>query len=132
MYKDHKKGFNEELSNIAKSALLLKRLNKVKTIVERQFDEYGDVIRNYREELEAYVKDEEENLLPQVTSDYFNSFQRAALHREKHAGMEYDVKVVPQLPRQKVVPKPQPLYQKTMTLLKAPYPRIAYALRLFF
>jgi len=130
MYKDHKKGFNEQLANHAKTVLLLRRMKR-ENIAKREFDEYGDVIRDYRKELEAYVKDEEENLLPQVTADYFNSFQRASLYRKVNESRTHEVHVVPQLPRQKVVVK-QPLSQRIVATLKSPYPRISYALRTFF
>ena len=130
MYTDHRKGFDEERANIAKTVLLLRRINRV-NVIHREFDEYGDVIRDYKKELEAYVKDEEENMLPQVTADYFNSFQRAYIYRETQKDFVSDVQVVPQLPRYKVVAK-KSLLQKVIATIKSPYPRISYALRTFF
>ncbi len=114
MYSDHRKGFSEALALQARSRLLFQLRSKMNSslnesyIFERQFDEYGDVKRDYKKELEMYVKDEEEILLPQVKDEFFFGTQRYRLFVESKPDFNHDVDVLPQLPRQlavKVQPK---------------------------
>ncbi len=127
MYTDHKKGLNQKNANKARMELFMRKLN-VSQEFPREFDEYGDVKRDYVNEIRMFAQHETENLIPQVDGDYFHSFQNFHVHLNKNANMAPDVKTVPSLPRVKVQAK-QPLFARLRSKIKAPYPRLTMALR---
>lgn len=130
MYKDHKKGFNQMLADEARTALILRRFSKEYPF-KREFDEYGDVVRDYKKELDIYVVDEVETLLPQVNSEYFGSFQTYHLHCSSKPSFQSDVTIVPQLPRTKLKPKQSLSLKVKNALTTNPLPRIAFVLKTF-
>ncbi|OQA45799.1 MAG: hypothetical protein BWY47_01909 [Bacteroidetes bacterium ADurb.Bin302] len=127
MYNDHKKGFNQNLADRARTILLLKRYSTV-GFAKREFDEYGDVVRDYKKELEIYASDELINLLPQVSGEYFHSCQSYHLYRKKHINDVPEVKIVPQLKRTKVLKK-QNVIARLKAVLRPSIPKFTHAFR---
>lgn len=106
MYSDHLKGLNHNIANIAKSILLANKLQVNIKPEQRQFDEYGDVIRNYKEELRLAYEDEQVNLLTQVNSEFFNTMNFHLTQRASKAEQTEQtavVNVLKSLPSSKVV-----------------------------
>ena len=94
MYKDHRKGFNQELSEQARVKLLIQGQTGIKTFA-REFDADGNVVRNYKNELDLYVKDEQDNLIPQVGGEYFNAYQKFQLHLKNKNDYLPEIKTIP-------------------------------------
>lgn len=130
MYNDHKKGFNQNLADRARTILLLKRYSTV-GFAKREFDEYGDVVRDYKKELEIYANDELTNLLPQVSGEYFHSCQSYHLYRKKHIADSPKVHIVPQLKRTKLVHK-QSVTERLRAILRPSIPNFTHVFRSFW
>lgn len=114
------------MADRARTVLLLKRQSKL-NLATREFDEYGDVVRDFRKELEIYAKDEQENLLPQVSGDYFYSFHTYHLYRKSNEAVAPKVRVIPQLSRTKVLKKQSIITR--ITAFRPSLPKFALAFR---
>lgn len=127
MYTDHKKGLNLRNANKARMELFIRNLN-VSHEFSREFDEYGDVKRDYVNEIRIFAQHETETLIPQVDSEYFYTFHNFHLHLKNNIDITPDVKILPSLPRVKVQAK-QPLLARVRSKLKSPYPKLTMVLR---
>lgn len=70
-------GVNIELTKQIQVAKMISEYNDSTQhdIVERQFDTNGNVIRDYKKELDVYIKDEITNVLPNVDNSVFNAWK---------------------------------------------------------
>lgn len=70
-------GVNIELTKQVQVAKMISDYNESTQhdIVERQFDANGNVIRDYKKELDVYIKDENTNVLPNVDNSVFNAWK---------------------------------------------------------
>lgn len=89
-------GLNTDLLNLIKIKLYQKDADAIGLGEERKFDEKGNVIRDYKKELELYSKDEEDRLLSTLSTRHFDSFRKyQSLRKEQEAkGFKPIVKVV--------------------------------------
>ena len=121
MYSDHKKGFNKNHSDKSRIELFKKHL-KAKTApsiqanpthyqeLENHFDNRGEVIRDYKKEIEIYSQDEIERLLPQIPNEDFESIRKRYLefqYKEK-IGFKTKVDTVPVVGIPEIIPDNQP------------------------
>lgn len=107
MYNDHVKGLNHSLASMAKALLMANRMRINITPEKREFDEYGDVIRNHKEELQLAYHDEQQNLLSQVNPEFYHTIHFHHTQRESKKDELPSVTILPQLPRNKVVVQPK-------------------------
>ncbi len=74
---DYRTGLNKNLINSINILSLTKQYNENKSSegIINSFDAKGNVIRDHKKELDILVKDEENNILPNIELSYFDSFR---------------------------------------------------------
>jgi len=74
--------YNKSLADLARIQILTDEYNghSKTTEIQREFDSSGNVIRNYKKELEILSKDEQNHILPSLDNSYFDSFRKHKEH----------------------------------------------------
>lgn len=74
--------YNKTLADLARIQILTNQYNGYSKTseIQREFDSSGNVIRNYKKELEILSKDEQNHILPSLDNSYFDSFRKHQEH----------------------------------------------------
>jgi hypothetical protein len=99
-------GINNNLANEARVQLLMDYYNERKhsKVLLLEFDEKGDVKRDFKKELDTYCEDELKNILPQVDVSIFDSHRR--FQKQQHSN------AIPKVDKVKLAPIDSPSYKQ--------------------
>lgn len=97
--------YNKSLADLARIQILTDEYNghSKTTEIQREFDSSGNVIRNYKKELEILSKDEQNHILPSLDNSYFDSFRKHKEHiitSRSYTPNVFKVKLAPLPPSQ--------------------------------